>query len=158
MQGPKIWKESLAILSLDSVFSSIGGYMHLVILFFSQLTIYMNYFNMNMSFIKQMYSTDGRDQAGEADVNGDPKGLVERRLQNRKPFLWSFRGYLSAKFLRCCCCCFKSRKCFKRRNKTLVRFYELRERLNHEIDILEIARILRETRLISQVVLHKLTR
>lgn len=86
--------------------------MNVVIMFASQLTVYMNFFNMDMSFIKQMYSIDGRDQASETGFRADPKALVQERLKNRKPFLWSYKGFLGAKFILCFCCCFKKRECY----------------------------------------------
>lgn len=40
----------------------------------------------------------------------------------------------------------------------LYRYYELVKRLNNEFDMLEMARVLREARFVSQVVLHKFHR
>lgn len=107
-QNPKIYYESLAILALDNILALIGGYMNVVILLLSQLTVYMHFFNMDMSLIKQMYTVDGRDQASEGTFN-QPKELLKHRLDMRMPFFWSFKGYISARWVTCLCCCFKKR-------------------------------------------------
>ena len=56
VQNPKIYKESLAILSLDSVLAWIGGYMNVVFMVFMQFTVFMNGFNLDMSLIKHLYA------------------------------------------------------------------------------------------------------
>ena len=149
VQNPKIYKESLAILSLDTVLAQIGGYMNVVFLVLSQFTFWMNGFNMDMSLIKQMYTLDRRDQSEEPDFD-DPKKLVKHRLDRKYPFLLSFKDYMSAWFATgCLCFYFKERNCYKKRAKTLNRFYELRSRLNHEVDLLEMVKVTRELRLLS---------
>ena len=153
-QDPKLYSETLAILALDHILAMIGGYMNVVIMLLSQFTVYMHYFNMDMSLIKQIYTFDGRDQSSEGTFS-TAKDLLRHRLKKRTPFFWSFKGYISASCITCFCC-FKDWKCYKKREKTLYRFNELRQRLNHEFDMLEMVRISREARLVSQVVLHKL--
>ena len=69
VQNPKIYKESLAILSLDSVLAWIGGYMNVVLMVLSQFTVFMNGFNLDMSLIKRLYSEDGRSDGAAPEVD-----------------------------------------------------------------------------------------
>jgi len=132
--------------------------MNVVFMVLSQFTLFMNGFNLDMSLIKQMYTTDGRDESNEPAFS-DSKDLMKHRLDAKEPFLMSFKNYASAWFATgCLCFCFKQRRCYKKRAKMLERFYELRSRLNHEIDMLEVVRVMREAHLVSQVVLHKMHR
>ena len=129
-------------MSFDLFISFIGGYMNIVYVTLYSLTIVYRNFNLDQSLLKKIYSFDGRDEIDEPCFENDMI-LMRHRVEQKKPFLMTFRRYCCSTCLNWFCCCIKNANWINWRRKELRYREELVSRLNYEVDILEMIRIIR---------------
>ena len=139
------------------VLGFLGGYINVVYVGFCVLTWWYRDFNLDQSLIKRIYSQDGRDTEAEPHFD-EALDLFKHRVDNRKQFLMDFNRYCCSQILLkffCLCCCLNKSKCLRERQKELHQRDELLSRLNLEIDLVEIVKRARLTKLMAKIGLSK---
>ena len=157
-QNSQVYQTRLNIVTFDQVLAFIGGYISLVYATFAAFTNPYRNYNLDMTLIKQIYQQDGRDgRLGEEPVFKNDNDLINHRYMNmRQPIVLSYPKMIWFKMLTKFCPCFKKTQCLARMKEVLRNNVELRERLSLELDIVEILKGIRYSRVLSKIKLTKL--
>lgn len=109
-QNPKIYNESLSIISLDMLLANLGGYFHIIYIACLSMTFMHRNYNFNMSMIRKIYHTDSRGTDKEPVFENDVD-LLKHRVKTKENFKISFWRFTFSYMLKLCCFCKRCKKC-----------------------------------------------
>ena len=160
MQERKLTKTMLAIDSYDQVLASLGGYFGLVYGLFSIFTVTQKRFTLDNLIIKQIYHQDGRDgRQGKEPFFEDKTGLIRHRFENKQDVeTMTFSAWITYNVIICCCKCFKRQAWYRKMKVKLDIMAEMRNRLNLELDIIQLIKSARYSRVVTKLKIKKLQR
>jgi hypothetical protein len=98
-----------------------------------------------------LYTTD--KQRRDKKLNED-KQEIEARVLNRVSAFFPYMEHLRDKWLSILCCCFKCTDWYKHRKRKYAGHQEAFNRLGQEIDILNLIKTNRQTKLLTSVMLR----
>jgi hypothetical protein len=136
------------------VLALIGGYAGMIWLLIELLVGGFQEHAFLASLVRRLYTTEKRIRT-EKDIEDDDKRELEARMLNRRPTIFSFAECWYVSIVFSCCCCFRSTSWYKQQKLKKAIYDESFERLEKEIDMLNLIQSARTVKLVASVALSK---
>ncbi len=107
--------------------------------------------------MKRLYtqSTESSSKGGQKERRTNEEEFLSR-VNEQRPFTFSYFGYLCTLFASKCCCCFtKNNTVYQRRYQSLLKLQKAREMLSNEKDIESLIKLSRVVDFLCKVVLTR---